>query len=147
MSKIKNNRIMRLIFVSYVFMLLMCVFVGAITALMRCYSLYYGFLIFVLLAWSLFPLREIGDGARSHPDFSTVLFVLTFAVLVVIVVAVSLLMKMDKFWSIVCIVSSWVALLMTALFVLLIPKESNLKWWKHKRIIYKKLARVLVSTF
>ena len=133
---------MRSISVSYAIMLLMCVFVGVIIALMKCYSWPYGLLIFVPLAWSFFPLREIGDGARSYRDFSTLLFVLSFAVLVVIVVTVSLLMKMDTFWSIVCIVSSWMALLMTASFVFLIPRDlqKNVKKW------LKRSASIWAST-
>lgn len=130
---------MKAIVISYVIMLLLCVFVGFIFALTLKFALLCGFLVLFPLACSYIPLRELRKGVSFHPDFATILFVISFAVLVIVVFTVTtLLMNMETFLSVMCIVSSWVALLMTALFLLLMPREKNLqKGWVDKWIIKK----------
>ena len=130
---------MKAIVISYVIMLLLCVFVGFVFALTLKCALLYGFLVFFPLGWSYVPLRELRKGAYFHHDFTTILFVISFAVLVIVVFTVTtLLMNMETFLSVMCIASSWVALLMTALFLLLMPREKNLqKGWVDKWIIKK----------
>ena len=115
---------MKAITFSYAVMLLMCVFAGFIRALVCEYSVGWGFLILCVLAWSVVPFRELRRKVPHYPDFSTVLFVVSFAVLVILVTSTTLLMmKMKTFLSVMCLTSSWLALLMTVWFISFIPRE------------------------
>ena len=118
---------MKAISLSYVFMLLMCIFAGFIIALMYNCSVLWGGLFMCVFAWSLVPFRELRKKVPLYPDFSTVLFVISFAVLVVIVASVTLLMGLKTFLSVMCTASSWLALLMTAFFVSFVPRNPNLQ--------------------
>lgn len=138
---------MKAITLSYAFMLLMSIVAGFILALMCKCSVWWWPLFLFPIAWSLVPLRELRKGARSHSDFSTILFVVSFAVLVVVVVSVTLLMKMETFWSTMCIMSSWVALLLTAWFVSFVPREPNLQGKMKKWVFWKKSVRIWVPTY
>ena len=124
--KQKKLKIMKSISISYAVMLLMCVFAGAIVALMRMYSPLWGFLFLFPIAWSWVPLRELRDRIPEHPDFSTVLLVISIAGLSVIVVSVTLLMRKEEFLSIMCIATAWLAFLMTTWFVSFLPRDKKL---------------------
>lgn len=118
---------MKAISLCYVFMLVMSVFAGFIIALMFNYSWLWVFLFVCVFAWSLVPFRELRKKVPQYPDFSTVLFVISFAVLVVVAVSVTLLMGIETFLSMMCTAASWVALFMTAFFVSFVPREPNLQ--------------------
>ena len=121
--KTKKLIIMKAISLIYVCMLFICVIVGGIATLMWKYSLCWGISVLFLIPCVCIPLVELKDRVKKHPNFSTILFVLSFAILVVFVVRVTLLMKIETFLSVMCTVSLWLALLMTMWFVSFIPRK------------------------
>ncbi len=123
----KELKVMKSISICYAVMLLMCVFAGAIVALARIYSPLWGFLSILLVIWSVVPVVELKNRIPEHPDFSSVLLVISIAGLSVIVMSVTLLMRKEEFLPIMCIATAWSAFLMTAWFVSFLPREKRLK--------------------
>ncbi len=127
--KQKKLKIMKSISVCYAIMLVICVVMGSIFALTWTLESWWRvlcpFLFVFPFAWMLIPFAELRKKIPEFPDFSTVLFVLSFAVLVVITTAVTLLMTFKSFLSIMCIFAVWLALLMTVGFICLIPKRTT----------------------
>ena len=124
--KTKNQKTMKAISIFYVIMLMICVMVGSIGALIFCKSWLWVFLsVFPVALVRRILLPKLRMKIPEFPDFSTVLFVLSFAVLVVITTAVTLLMSFKSFLSIMCIVTAWSALLMTVRLIYFIPKGIN----------------------
>ena len=113
---------MKSISVCYAIMLFLCVIMGSIVALMWQKSCLWGLLFMFPITWSWVPVAEIRMRIPEFPDFSAVLFVLSFAALIVITTAVTLLMTFESFLSITCIAAAWSALLITVVFIYLIPK-------------------------
>ena len=116
---------MKAISICYAIILMTCVIVGSIAALIFCKSWLCVFLLVVPAVLARILVPELRERIPEFPDFSSVLFVLSFAVLVVITTAVTLLMGFKSFLSIMCVVSAWSALLMTVYLIYFIPKGTN----------------------
>ena len=116
---------MKAISICYAVMLVACVIVGSIAALIFCKSWLCVFLLVVPAVLARILVPELRERIPEFPDFSSVFFVLSFAVLVVITTAVTLLMGFKSFLSIMCITSAWFALLVTVGFICLIPKGTS----------------------
>ena len=134
---------MRGIIICYVSLLLMCLFAGVIVALVCCYSLWWAFLFLFLLSWVWIPLAHLRDEVSKHVDFSTLLFVLSFAVWCVIAMSITMRINLESFVSVMCVVSVWSALLMTIKLVSLIRYDTHKKWI----FLIKKVGIVLTPIF
>ena len=125
---------MKSILFSYALMLLQCVFIGVIVALMRTYSLWWGFLFLFPMVWVWLPMAILKEEVPIHANFSTKLFLLAFVVWCVVGVAVTIYMRMESFLSIMCIASVYSAWLMTFMSFLY---SNNLRklWYLWNRIL------------
>lgn len=120
---------MKGIVISYVSMLFMCLLSGIIVALMCCYSLWWVFLFLFLLSWVWIPLAHLRKEVSKHKDFSTLLFMLSFAVWCVIAMVITMWFDKESFISVMCVVSVWSALLMTMNLISLIQSNKHPKKW------------------
>lgn len=116
---------MKGIIVSYTVMLLMCVFIGVIVALICCYSLWWAFLFLCPIVWSYIPLATLRDKIPKYSDFSTLLFMIAFAIWCVVAMAITMRFNVESFISVVCVISVWAALLMTARLISMVQDSSR----------------------
>ena len=134
---------MRGIIICYVSLLFMCLFAGVIVALVCCCSLWWALLFLFLLSWVWVPLAHLRDEVSKHADFSTLLFVLSFAVWCVVAMSITMRFNVESFVSVMCVVSVWSALLMTIKLISLI-RYNHLKKWI---FLIKKVGIVLMPIF
>lgn len=118
---------MKAISIIYVFMLFVCVISGIIVALMCKCSLWWWLLFLFLIPWIWIPLVELRTRVHLRPGFSEVLFVVSFAVLAVLVTAAILLTDKKSFFSITSIIALCSASLLTVWFVTFLPKNEKLE--------------------
>ena len=123
--KQKNQKTMKAISICYAIMLMTCVIVGTIAALIFCKSWLWVFLSLLPIVLTRILVPELRERVPEFPDFSSVLFVLSFAVLVVVATAAILLMKFESFLSITCMVAAPLASFMTVCFTYFIPRGTN----------------------
>ena len=118
---------MKAISIIYAFMLFICAISGLIVALMCKCSLWWWLLFLFLVPWIWIPSAELRTRVPLRPGFSAVLFVVSFAVLAVLVTAAILLTDRKSFLSIMSIVALCCAFLLTVWFVTFLPKNEKLE--------------------
>jgi len=118
---------MRVISVSYVCMLLICVSVGMIVALMCKYSLWWVFslLIPALLAWM--PLMKLRKNVCLNPGFSMFFFAVAFLLWLVLAAIITNYMNIESFFSVMSVVATWSAVLMTEKLIPMIHTDKSIK--------------------
>ena len=125
---------MKTIVICYVSMLFICILVGIIVALMCKYSLWWGFLFVFPVSWFWIPLSDLRLKIPIYSDFSQVLLMISFALIVVIVVPSMLLIKFESYWSIVCAVSSILSAIVTVWLFYFVPQNpDSIKRWRIMR--------------
>ena len=140
---------MKEIVVCYAVMLLLCVFAGVIAALTCCYSSWWALLFFFLLSSACIPYLKIRDEVPKHEDFATLLFVISFAVLCVGAMTITIRLNVESFLSVMVVASIWIALLLTVKLISLAQDNKLVKmWYKRKKSeLKKKLALYQYAAF